>query len=311
MAEALVILWGRRHTCFFFGPFAMTKGVGVGIFSVPEGCRVIARARRLATKVHLGHSQSGLSSMFRKTVLSAGMIAMGVATPLVAFADNKYKPVYDDEVPKIQNPLPGTVVPAKDVDNAITKTEAKIDKALDVHVTKVSGFNIQVPEGLSKYVHSARDTFNDVSAKVEKKSSELFSRYIEGERGVAQTVAGLRSPNEDVLPNTIYILIGGLTGSIFARRSNVFVRGVAPLVFGAGAFAYFMPETFANTRAFAWREEKQHLPHLAEAHAAADQQVTELKKSAIEAANKGESRLRAGINKGRKVFKDWTGVSLP
>ncbi|PRT55943.1 MICOS subunit MIC26 [Wickerhamiella sorbophila] len=249
--------------------------------------------------------------MLRKTLFSAGTVAIGAAMPMVAFADNKYKPVYDDDVKEIKNPLPGTVLPGKEVETAISKTEAKIDQALDLQVQKVSGFNIQVPEALSKYVHVTRDFVNDVTQKVEAKSSDLFSRYIQGERGLTQTIASLKAPGEDVLPNAIYILIGGLSGSIFARRSNVFVRGLAPVVVGVGAFAYFMPQTFANTRDLAWREEKEHLPQLAEAHAAAEKQVAELKNSAIDAANKSESKLRAGVNKARKVFKDWTGVNLP
>lgn len=249
--------------------------------------------------------------MLRKTLFSAGTVAIGAAMPIVAFADNKYKPVYDDDVTEIKNPLPGTVLPAKEVDNSLSKTEAKLEQALDLQAQKVSGFRIQVPEALNTYVHASRDFVNDVTTKVEAKSSDLFNRYIQGERGIAQTIAGLKAQNEDVLPNAIYILIGGLSGSIFARRSNVLVRGLAPVVVGFGAFAYFMPQTFENTRALAWREEKQRLPQLAEAHAAADKQVTELKNSAIEAANKGESKLRAGVNKARKVFKDWTGVNLP
>ena len=66
--------------------------------------------------------------MLRRVVLgTAGAVA---AMPITAFADDKYKAVYDDEVDSVKNPLPGTIVESKPTESSLSRAESKLDKAL-------------------------------------------------------------------------------------------------------------------------------------------------------------------------------------
>lgn len=241
--------------------------------------------------------------------MAGGVAASGLTVPVVlAETNKKYKAVYDDDVSPVK-PLPGTTEPSTRAENGVTRVETRFGELLDVETIsdKDNGVVVHVSKVLSSYVEVARQYLNTGVDETTRISGDLFERFIRDERGAAKTIASLKDEHEDVLPAAIYVLIAGLTGSILSRRRNILFRGLAPIIFGTGAFAYLLPRTFDNTRSLAWKLEKEQVPELAEKQIEAQKQVTDLQKKAQDIYDDGEKEVQKGWKSTRQTIKDWTG----
>lgn len=128
----------------------------------------------------------------------------------------------------------------------------------------IEGVTVRSPPVLEQSIKDLRLKAYEFYTSLLNKSDELAKSYYTTERKVTSTISSLHERREDLLPNSIYILVSALTGSIVSRRSNILVRGITPVIFGLGAFRYFLPLTFERTKSFVWSLEKKNLPEVAQ-----------------------------------------------
>ncbi|KAI5955576.1 hypothetical protein KGF57_003709 [Candida theae] len=160
---------------------------------------------------------------------------------------------YNDDDELIIN-KPGTIDP-------IT---AKLQQEESIHggdnATIIDGMVIRTTPILEKYSNQLRQfaitKFNILEAELATQKSATLNEWHSLQTGFNRLV------KEPVLPNAIYILTAGLTGSILARNRNLALRFVTPLVFGGVATSAFMPRTFDNLVREYDEFEVAHVPEL-------------------------------------------------
>lgn len=229
---------------------------------------------------------------------TSGLVAGTLGTAPVALADGGRKSIYDNDEEEEQ------IAPAKPV-------EKKEEPSAVAEQTKlVGGVQVRSFEGLEKSMGAARKwVIKQIDAGKEGLDNSV-QRYLKAERNVTGTVAELKSDKEDFLPGAIYVMVASLSGSILARNRNVLVRGITPIAVGVGAFAYFLPNTFQNTRNLVWKYE-QRAPTLADYHIQAENGVNSMVKGVSSAVEDGKQGLENGIHKTRQFIADSTGLQLP
>lgn len=208
------------------------------------------------------------------------------------------KPIYDDdgEDSELIAPLAGTALqaptPAEDLE--LTKSEI------------VSGVTIRSSDSLEKYFGKGRSWLYGKTELGKQKVDKAFEKYINAEKSVTSLFSEIKSEKEDILPGGIYVLVSTLSGSILARNRSFLVRGFMPVVFGAAAFRYFLPQTCNNTGKLIWRFE-QKAPAIAEAHVKTQQHVDGLVNGVSSAVSYGKKSLESSVSSIRKFVVDTTG----
>lgn len=203
---------------------------------------------------------------------------------------------YEDE--EHSTPLPGTTQPA---------TPQELES---LSSRLVNGASVRSPSFLQSNIESIRTFFNKTVVSTEDKVDQLTSSYHTKEQHFSTTIARLHDRDEDLLPGTIYIAIAALTGSILTRRSNIFLRGITPLVLGTLAFKLALPNTFTNSTSFLHKIETEKLPELTN-------KQDELVKGLEGFVNKSETEYKSGVKKLdqsveelRKGIKKYGGLNI-
>ncbi|ODV91562.1 hypothetical protein CANCADRAFT_29955 [Tortispora caseinolytica NRRL Y-17796] len=203
------------------------------------------------------------------------------------------KPFYDEEVPaaepveatKVEPLAPGAPV------HAFVKPE-------------------QVPNLMSS-VHQARLWTAGKLQYAENKIDSWVSSFISTEKKTTAVIAGLKDREEPLLSSAVYIIVAGLSGSIFARARSFPVRFLAPPVFATTVFAYTMPNTFANTKTLLWNIEKEHAPpSVIEAQLQADSAIKNAAVQTEEISQQATSKVTAGVSNVRKFIAKTTGLKV-
>lgn len=244
-------------------------------------------------------------------VLGSQMMVAHAAEPKKT-SDSKFAPIYDDETPTYQEPLPGTIYDSVQLGESKAqeteqKLEKKVEKEVEVAHSKLDKFVSSVQSELQKYTQQTRLFLNQQLSDASNATDAYGHKYREGERNASQVLASLKSEKEDLLPRSIYVLVAGLSGSIFARKRNFLVRAVAPWVFGGVAFNYFLPETFDNTRKLLWRYEQEQLPTLAKKHEDTYEQAGNLSKQTVDFYQSSEKQVTSSVKSLRQSIREWTG----
>lgn len=210
------------------------------------------------------------------------------------------KSIYDDEESETVAPAVGTIRPATPVaqDLALTKSEI------------VSGVTVRTSDALEQTISKGRTWLHGKAEAGQKAADNAFEKYLNAERNVTSTIAEIKSDDEDLLPGAIYVLVSTLSGSILTRNRNFLFRGIAPIAFGAAAFAYFLPQTYENTGKLIWRFE-QKAPALVEVHTQTLKHVDCLKNDVAWAVNGGKEALETGVHNARQFVADSTGLQIP
>ncbi|KAF8003158.1 hypothetical protein HF325_002403 [Metschnikowia pulcherrima] len=125
-----------------------------------------------------------------------------------------------------------------------------------------------------------------------------------------RTVAALHNKREDLFPNSIYIIIAGLSGNILARNRNIVSRAVYPVALGVAAFSYFLPQTFRNTRDFVWAAEQRALPEVAKQQVAAFEQANGFVHLVEETAASSQQKVHSGLESLRRSISKITGLNI-
>lgn len=235
-------------------------------------------------------------------------MALATASAPTAHASSR-KSIYDDDDDESIAPVPGTSEPV----TTPTPAAAAAATPSKTELTKtelVNGVTIRSTDTLEKYVAAGRTWLAEHVASAETSLNAYFDKYLSAEKTVSTTVADLKSADEDILPGAIYILVAALSGSVVARNRNVLVRAAAPLVFGTAAFAYFLPEAYANTGKLVWKFE-QRAPALAQAHIDTEKSVKDFAASVDTAVKDANSALESSVHTARKFVADTTGLQIP
>lgn len=152
---------------------------------------------------------------------------------------------------------------------------------------------------LIKYLEASKDAYITHS-----------QRYFETEREINSTISSLHDRREELFPNAIYILTGGILGSIITRRSNILFRLVSPIALGAISFKYFMPLTFERTFNFASDVEKNNLPSVYQKQTELINKADELVKQTNELAETQQKSVNSFFESTKKFIGDWTGLKV-
>ncbi|CAK9436184.1 uncharacterized protein LODBEIA_P07420 [Lodderomyces beijingensis] len=157
---------------------------------------------------------------------------------------------YENDTPVI--PKPGTTQPIS--------RQLEEEDSPHGQVSFVNGMIIRTTPQIETWMQAMRTSFNrnfqiwEAELATQKSAFSNELTHLQNDFDAVVT--------EPILPRGLYILTVALTGSIMARNSNIVVRFMAPVAFGAGALRYFMPQTFHNVgaRYDAW--EKANAPHV-------------------------------------------------
>lgn len=204
---------------------------------------------------------------------------------------------YDDE--NAVNPVPGTVTksagteleamgPSKLVDGASVRTSSTLESA--IKSTRL--FAAQSAENISSYV------------------DEAYAKYHSAEKSITSTASKLHDRSEDLLPNSIYIVVATLSGNIAARQRGILAKMTFPVVFGLAAFRYFLPQTFSNTAFFAWKLEQENLPQIAKQQLAAVDSAVGMVNSVERKTKDGQTYIGNSVESLKKSIADVTGVDI-
>ncbi|RCK56006.1 MICOS subunit MIC26 [Candida viswanathii] len=215
----------------------------------------------------------------------------------IIFNDSKKRAFYEDEENVV--PIPGTVTPAPASELESLGANRIIDG--------ISVRSTQTTESLFKNVREYTESaFDSLSHWV----NANYTRFNETERQVTNTVSGLHNKTEDLLPNSLYILVAILTGTIAARTRGVVAKVALPTVFGLASFKYFLPKTFDNTTGFVWKLEKENVPQLAAQQESAYSSAVGLAHKIEETTESGKKSIENSANSLRKSIADITGLNI-
>ncbi|CAI5757887.1 unnamed protein product [Candida verbasci] len=147
-------------------------------------------------------------------------------------------------------PIPGTITsaPASEIESLGT------NKIID-------GISIRSTKETESLFRSLRETTQNIKSRIIDFINSSYAGFNNQERKITDTLSSLHYRQEDLLPNSLYVLIGVLTGSIIARtRGTILSRLILPPLGGLVTFKYFLPHTFDNTMSFLYKLENENLP---------------------------------------------------
>ncbi|EAZ63837.2 hypothetical protein PICST_37814 [Scheffersomyces stipitis CBS 6054] len=238
--------------------------------------------------------------MFSKQALRVTIPVLASSGIIISSSPVKNEPkrrFYEDETDVV--PVPGTVTPA-----AGTELEALGSNRL------IDGISVRSPEAVESVFKSARETSQNVLAQVQSYVNDGYSKYYETERHVTSTVGELHAKSEDLLPNSIYIVIATLSANIAARQRGIIAKATFPVAFGLAAFKYFLPQTFANTTGFLWKLEKNNLPQIAQQQEYVFNKTGELVQKIEQTSESSKKSIESSIHSLKHSIADVTGLNI-
>ncbi|EGW35351.1 uncharacterized protein SPAPADRAFT_58578 [Spathaspora passalidarum NRRL Y-27907] len=238
----------------------------------------------------------GRAFRFGIPVLSAGAV-IATSNNGIVHNDSKKRNFYEDERDVVN--IPGTVTPAPASEIAALGSNRIID-GISVRST---GTTEQIFKSVREFTESTADS-------IQSWLNSSYTKYNATERAVADTVSGLHNRSEDLLPNSIYIVIAFLAGTIAARPRGVLARVTFPTIFGLGAFKYFLPRTFDNSMQFLWQVEQNKVPALAKQQEATYNSAVGLVHSIEETTENSKKSIEARTAALRKSIADITGLNI-
>ncbi|KAG7661089.1 uncharacterized protein J8A68_005461 [[Candida] subhashii] len=243
--------------------------------------------------------------MFNNTIrLTTSVLATGsiIATlnmnnDVVLNETRKGRNFYEDESEVIN--IPGTITPAP----------ASEIKALGSNRI-IDGISVRSTDITEDFFKSIREFSSSSVDTITQWLNKGYIKVNKTERAVTDTVSGLHNKSEDLLPNSIYVIIAILSGTIAARPRGIIARTTFPTALGLGAFKYFLPRTFENTMTFAWQVEQNKVPTLAKQQELAYQSAVNAIHTIEETTESSKKSIENGAKSLRKSIADITGLNI-
>jgi organizing structure protein 2 len=154
-------------------------------------------------------------------------------------------------------------------------------------------------EELFKYLETSKKVYIEKS-----------DQYFQTEREVFSTVSSLHDKRENLFPDALYVITGGLFGSIIARKRNILVKVIAPLVCGLISFRIIFPQTSTNVFGFLDDAEKQNLPDVYTKQTELINQAEAFVKKTSETADESSKGFSDYLDKAKKTLGEYTGLNV-
>lgn len=204
---------------------------------------------------------------------------------------------YEDEQNVV--PVPGTVTPSSPAQLEILGPRSV-----------VNGVTVRSSGSVESFFKSVRESLYGAYTSTQEYLNEGKHKYYATERQVTGTVSAFHNKLEDLLPNSIYIVIAALSGNILARRRGIISRTVVPIGLGLASFKYFLPQTFSNIMGFAWKVEQRSLPELANSQVLAMEKAENLVLLLEKSAASGQQKVNSSVEALRRKISDVTGLNI-
>ncbi|KAL1918619.1 uncharacterized protein VTP21DRAFT_2641 [Calcarisporiella thermophila] len=118
------------------------------------------------------------------------------------------------------------------------------------------------PSRLEK-ISSQTQSFAQTSFQsLQSRLHSITKQWIGFEQCVEHKIKELVDPADRLVPNSIYVGVTGLAGTIIARRRGIILRALTPLLFAGVAAWYWVPGTSRNVVRELERLEKEGWPQL-------------------------------------------------
>lgn len=204
---------------------------------------------------------------------------------------------YEDEASV--NPVPGTTIPSTESQQELLGPRSVVNGVTVRSISLIeSGFRT-LREAVSNAISATQDYLDEGKGKVNQ-----------AERKLTGTMSSLHDRREDLLPNSIYVVIAALSGNIMARQRGIVAKATLPVVMGLASFKYFLPETFGNTMGFLWKMEQKSLPELADTQVKALEKASSLVSQVEQTATSSQESVSSGVETLRKKIVTYTGLNL-
>ncbi|KNE59199.1 hypothetical protein AMAG_03522 [Allomyces macrogynus ATCC 38327] len=95
-------------------------------------------------------------------------------------------------------------------------------------------------------VRETRYALRDAFAGTKDSLQSLVSGWISVENRFTDAVQSVKSPDERLMPASLYVVVAAFTGSFLVRNRNILIRAIAPPAFLIAASTYFLPYTTTN-----------------------------------------------------------------
>lgn len=159
-------------------------------------------------------------------VTTGAIIAIPTSNQMIFNESTRKRSFYEDDENVV--PIPGTVTPAP-----ATELETLGSNRIIV------AFPCVLHKAQKTCSNQLENSLNQSVDSLNSWADQKYHQYNKTERSVTDTVSSLHSKSEDLLPNSLYILVAVLSGTIAGRTRGVVAKITLPTVFGLTAFKYF------------------------------------------------------------------------
>ena len=163
---------------------------------------------------------------------------------------------------------------------------------------------------LEPRIKSAREELYKYFELSKKYYIEKSEQYFKAEREVFSTASSLHDRREELFPDALYVITGGLFGSVLARKKNILIRVLAPVATGLLSFKLFFPKTFNNVFGFLENVEKEKLPAVHTKQVEFAEKSEELVKSTSSTIVESSKEVEGFLAKVKRSIGEYTGLNV-
>lgn len=145
------------------------------------------------------------------------------------------------------------------------------------------------------------------AVKAEDGVNNFMTSALNLEHSFTSTLYSLKPPRETgerIMPNSLYVFVSAMAGSIVTRRSNILLRATVPFAAGLGAANYLLPLTTHNVGQLVWTYE-QRVPVIAENHERIQERVTRFWETSRAHSAMGVQMLTDKTKEARESAEEW------
>lgn len=200
--------------------------------------------------------------------------------------------------------------PKRSFYNEETQVAAAVGTPSEPQVPKLVQEELTAESFLESKLKVAREEllkYFDLSKQIYIEKSEI---YFDTERKVTSTLSSLHNKREELFPNALYVLTGGLFGSVLARKRNIFLKLVSPLACGLLSFKLFFPYTFGNVFGYLDKAERDNLPDVYTTQTDLINKAEDLVKKTSESSEAGVKEISSFFEKTKSTIAEYTGLNV-
>ncbi|KAG9295030.1 hypothetical protein G9A89_017824 [Geosiphon pyriformis] len=149
---------------------------------------------------------------------------------------------------------------------------------------------VETPTRLERTIREMRIHATNRIKKIQDQFQEGTDRWISFEQKAESNIKEVISPNERLMPETLYIAVAALAGTVLSGNRGIIMRIASPIGFTIAASYYFLPRTSRNI-AIKLAEYEQKSPKLMRIH-----------NSISQTANESKQKIDEGVTKLRSLF---------